>query len=139
MSRSETILKLVLRLSGLVLLLAFPAALLPVEWMAATHRWLGLGEFPASPLVDYMTRSASVLYGIHGGLLLVLAHRPRRFRAAIAYLAGMNLLAGVALVVIDVRAGLPWIWVIAEGPSVFAFGVLVLALLRGLPRDQSEG
>ena len=133
MGNSEAILKLVLRLSGSIMLLAFPAALLPVEWMAAAHRWLGLGEFPDHPLVDYLTRSASVLYGIHGGLLLVLARRPRDFRDAIAYLAGINLLAGTALVAIDVHAGLPWYWVIAEGPSVFAFGVLVLWLLRGLP------
>ena len=46
----ERILALVLRLNAVVLLLAFPMMLLPVEWMAATHRGLGLGEFPASPV-----------------------------------------------------------------------------------------
>jgi len=136
MNRSETILKLVLRLSGSIMLLAFAAALLPIEWMAATHRWLGLGVFPDNSLVEYLTRSASVLYGIHGGLLLVLSGRPRRYRSVIAYLAGINLLAGVALVVIDILAGMPWYWVIAEGPSIFAFGVLVLWLLRGLPESR---
>ena len=57
------------------MLLAFFAIFLPVRWMAVTHEWLGLGEFPASPLVDYLTRSASLLYAWHGGLLLVLSPR----------------------------------------------------------------
>jgi hypothetical protein len=135
MSGAESILKLVMRLSGAIMLLAFPAALLPVEWMAATHRWLGLGEFPGNPLVDYLTRSASVLYGIHGGLLLLLAGQVRRYRAVISYLAGINLLAGTALLLIDLHAGLPWYWVAAEGPSIFAFGVLALWLLRGVPES----
>jgi len=132
MDRSEPILKLVMRLAGLVMLLAFPSALLPESWMAATHRWLGLGEFPDGPLVEYLTRSVSLLYGIHGGLLIVLASRPRRYRPIIAYLAGINLLAGLALLAIDVKAGLPWYWVALEGPPVFGFGVLVLTLLRGV-------
>ena len=136
MNGSETNLRWVMRLSGAIMLLAFPAALLPVEWMAATHRWLGLGEFPGSPLVEYLARSISVLYGIHGGLLLVLARRVRRHRAVIAYLAGVNLVAGTALVIIDLHAGLPWYWVAAEGPSVFAFGVAVLWLLRGVPESR---
>ena len=27
---------------------------MPVSWMAATHRWLGLGEMPTGPIVEYL-------------------------------------------------------------------------------------
>ena len=47
------------------MLTALFAVFLPVRWMAETHEWLGLGEFPESPLVDYLTRSASLLYAWH--------------------------------------------------------------------------
>jgi hypothetical protein len=41
-----------MRIGGVMMLLAFVAVLLPESWMAATHGWLGMGTFPASPLVD---------------------------------------------------------------------------------------
>jgi hypothetical protein len=43
------ILVALLRLAGGVTATAFLAMFLPVEWMADTHRWLGLGEFPRAP------------------------------------------------------------------------------------------
>ena len=55
-----------LRLAGSVTASAFLAIFLPVEWMASTHRWLGLGEFPRAPVVDYLARSIAALYGFHG-------------------------------------------------------------------------
>jgi len=51
MNARERALAVLLRVSGGVMLLALFVIVLPTEWMAATHRWLGLGEFPASPLV----------------------------------------------------------------------------------------
>ena len=135
MTRSERILVLLLRLSGAVMLLAFPAALLPVEWMAANHRWLGLGEFPESALVDYLTRSISLLYGIHGGLLLLVSGRPRQYRSVIAYLAVMDMVFGVSVLAIDLHAGMPLLWTLGEGPPMFAIGLVVLLLLRGVPPE----
>ena len=67
-STEERLLVLLLRFAGVVLLLAYGAVFLPAVWMAATHRWLELGDFPAFPIVDYLTRSISILYGIKGGL-----------------------------------------------------------------------
>jgi len=58
--------------------------------MAATHRWLGLGEFPKAPVVDYLTRSVAALYGFHRGLLLLVSRDPRRYRRIVSYIAWMN-------------------------------------------------
>ena len=57
----QTLLRVLLRLGGCLLLTAFVAVLLPVSWMAATHEWLGLGEFPRAPVVDYLARSVAAL------------------------------------------------------------------------------
>ena len=135
-SASERWLVILLRIAGPVLLLAFGAIFLPTEWMAASHRRLGLGDFPASPLVDYLTRSVSALYGIHGGLYLAIARDVRRNASVLTYVACTNILFGVLMVAIDLKAGLPWLWILVEGPPVAGFGALLLILLRRLPESR---
>jgi hypothetical protein len=39
-------------LPGVSALFALVAVFMPMSWMAATHRWLGLGEMPTAPVVD---------------------------------------------------------------------------------------
>lgn len=125
-----------LRLSGAIMLPAFATIFLPVDWMAATHRWLGLGEFPETPLVDYLTRSISALYGIHGGLLILLSGNVRRYAAIIHYLILMGFIFGVLMLGIDVYAGLPTYWTVGEGPLIIALSAVLLLLLRAVPRDE---
>jgi hypothetical protein len=124
------LLTFVLRLSGVILLAAFPAILLPVEWMAATHQRLGLGEFPRAPVVEYLTRSIAALYGFHGVLVLLVSWDPVRYRTIVSYLAVMNITFGLMMVAIDLRAGLPVLWTLLEGPPIASLGV-VMAVLNG--------
>ena len=126
------ILVVLLRLAGGITVTAFLAMLLPADWMAATHRWLGMGEFPRVPVVDYLTRSVAALYGFHGVLLLLVSRNPAQYRSIVRYLGSMNVLVGCFLVLIDLHAGMPSFWTMAEGPPVAAFGVLVLFLSRSL-------
>ena len=135
MGAQEKILVVALRLFAVVLLLAFPMMLLPVEWMAATHRWLGLGEFPASPLVDYLTRSISFLYGFHGGLLLVVANDIRRYRGIVVYIVVMGLAFGASMIAVDLHAAMPLRWTLGEGPAIIITSVIVGLLLRAVPRN----
>ena len=62
MSLHERLLVVLLRIGGVVTSAAFLAVFLPVEWMAATHQWLGLGEFPRAPVVDYLAHEVAVMY-----------------------------------------------------------------------------
>lgn len=127
-----------LRLSGTVLLLAFLAALMPASTMRAVHeQWLGLGTFPASPLVDYLTRSISLLYGFHGALVWLVSTDVRRLRPVVVYLGWMNVAFGAGMLAIDLAAGLPWWWTWAEGPPILAIGVVLLVLVRAVPRRAS--
>ena len=124
------LLRLLLRIGGTVLVTAFAAMLLPVDWMAATHEWLGLGAFPRLPVVDYLARSVSALYGFHGILLFIIAHDPQKYRSLIWYLVFMNVTLGLMLIGVDLHAGLPWLWTLVEGPSLIALGLLMGALNR---------
>ena len=134
MNARERALILLLRLSGGLLVLAFFAVFLPTEWMARTHRWLGLGEFPRTPLVDYLTRSASALYCIHGGLLVVLSRDVRRFAPLVVYVAVAGIVFGAAMIAVDLGAGMPLYWTVGEGPSILLVGLATLWLARGIQR-----
>jgi len=131
----EKLLVGLLRFAGAVMLVAFVAVILPESLMATTHDRLGMGPFPASPLVDYLTRSISLLYGIHGMLLILLSTDVRRYAPAIGLLAGMNVLFGVVMIIVDLRAPMPWFWTLCEGPPIIGFGLLLLVLLRSVTRQ----
>ena len=134
MNRHERILVFLLRLVGAIMLLAWLAVFLPVDWMVAGHRLLRLGEFPESPLVDYLTRSISGLYGIHGGLLIVLATDLRRYAKVVSYVVWMNLVFGLLMIGIDLNAGMPWFWTVGEGPPILSMALIMLWLLRHVER-----
>ena len=114
-----------LRLAGTVTVTAFLAMFLPVEWMASTHRWLGLGEFPRSPVVDYLARSIAALYGFHGALLLLISRDPIKHLTIVRFVAWMNILFGLMIIAIDLHAGMPLLWTLLEGPPIIAFGLVI--------------
>lgn len=128
--RDERLLVWLLRLFGGVTCCAIFAALLPTDWMAATHAWLGLGPLPRAPVVEYLTRSISLLYAVHGGVIVLASTDVRRFAPLITYLAVADGAAGLLLVVVDVYAGMPWYWTAVEGPSVTVTAAILLWLNR---------
>lgn len=135
MSSPERALQVLLRIGGVTMLTAFLAIFLPVRWMAITHEWLGLGPFPESPLVDYLTRSASLLYAWHGGLLLVISSNIRRYRPILVYLGIATAIGGLILLGIDIHAGMPVYWTLWEGPPVALIGCMMVWLasrIRGM-------
>jgi hypothetical protein len=138
MATPTRILAVLCRLVGSVLLLAIPAIFLPTEWMAKVHASLGLGEMPRGPLVEYLTRSISALYALHGGLFLLIAGDLPRYRGVALYFGAGDVLFGLAVFGIGLRAGLPAPWLWAEGPPTVATGLLFLALARRIPEPRPE-
>ena len=118
---------------------AFLAMFLPWDWMAATHRALGMGELPRLAVVEYLARSVSALYGFHGVMLLIVSTDPVRYRPFVTYAAAMNVLFGLMLLGIDLQAGMPWFWTLAEGPSVVLVGLLLAVLNRREERLRPSG
>ena len=134
MGDPETRLIWALRLSGSVLLLAFLASLLPNAWMRVVHEeWLGMGHFPTEPLVEYLIRSVAMLYGFHGVLVWLSSMDVHRYRAIITYNGTLNVVFGTGMTVIDLKVGMPWFWILGEGPPIAAIGVVLLVLLRAVP------
>jgi hypothetical protein len=125
---STTLLVLLLRLGGVITGSAFLAVFLPVEWMESIHEWLGLGEFPRAPVVDYLARSVACLYGFHGALLLLVSGDPVRYRSLVWFIAFMNAAFGLLLIGIDVHAGMPAFWTLAEGPPIIMLGAAIAFL-----------
>lgn len=131
-SRDRIVLFL-LRLGGCLMLLAFLAVPLPWSWMDASHRLLGLGPLPEGAIVEYLARSISLLYGVHGGLLLVFSTDIRRYAPAIRFFGAMDMVFGAAVLAIDLEAGMPLFWTLNEGPPVAIVGAVLFALA---PRDE---
>ena len=123
-----------LRLGGVVTSAAFLAVFMPADWMAATHQWLGMGEFPRAPVVEYLARSIAGLYGFHGVLLLLVARNPKQHLSIVHYIGVLNVVFGLLLIGIDYEAGMPTMWTLTEGPPIVAFGLVVLYLSRSLSR-----
>jgi hypothetical protein len=90
--------------------------------MTATHRWLGLGEMPAGPVVEYLARSVSVFYALFGALFLVLAADLERYRPLVRFVAVAISLMSLVLTGVDLAAGMPWWWTAGEGPPGIVFG-----------------
>lgn len=130
----DRLLTFMLRLGGMVMLLAVFAVFMPTRWMAVTNDWLGLEEFPASPLVDYLTRSLSMMYALQGGLLILLSFDPRRYRPVLLYVSLTTVLGGLLLTGIDLHAGLPLYWTLSEGPPVTVIGLLLVWLVLRIPQ-----
>lgn len=133
------LLVVLLRLGGIVTVTAFGAMLLPIDWMAAIHRSLGLGEFPRAPVVEYLARSIAALYGFHGVLLLLVSADPPRYRTIVWYIAFMNGLFGLMTIAIDVHARMPVLWTLFEGPPIVAFGTVIGLLNRSRSATVSAG
>ena len=122
-------LRVFLRIYGIVAGLAILAVFMPRAWMAATHEMIGLGKFPDGAIVDYLARSVSALYAFHGGLLWILARDVRRYATIIAYVAVAGIAFSVFILALDVSLGLPVWWILGEGPCVLVISLVVLALL----------
>jgi hypothetical protein len=128
MTKSDKVLMLLLRIVGVGALFALVAVFMPVSWMAATHRWLGLGEMPTAPVVEYLARSLSAFYALVGALCLVVAADLECYRPLVRFLGVALALMSLVLLGVDLAAGMPWWWSASEGPGGVVVGALMLVL-----------
>lgn len=117
-----------LRGLGLIDACALIVAFLPGGYILRINDELGLAALPDTPLVSYLIRSTSVLYALHGGLMLGLSRDVARYRPLIRLLGGLVVAHGIVLFGIDYAIGMPAWWTCMEGPSFIACGVAVLVL-----------
>ena len=130
MMSADKRLRLLLRIVGVMALFALVAVVMPKSWMANTHQWLGLGELPDTPIVQNLARSVSGFYALFGAVCLVMAADLDRYRPLVRFLGIAVTLFGVALIGIDLTAGLPSWWTVSEGPPTSVFGLVMFFLAR---------
>ena len=126
--RSERWLKLLLRITGVVMLLAVVAFVMPRSWMVWTHRWLRMGKFPGAPIAEYLARSTSGLYATLGGLMLLTASDVRRYAPVVSFLAGALAAKSLLGLAFGLWMGMPLYWLVGDLVSACGFAVVVLVL-----------
>jgi hypothetical protein len=110
---------------------AIVAAFMPFYCMAAVHeRWLGMGPLPNAPIVEYLARSTSVFYALHGVLMFIVSTDLRRFAPILSFIVYSGILCGAGLLFMDCSIGMPRSWTIGEGPFVMAISLVMLALKK---------
>jgi hypothetical protein len=129
MTKADKVLVILLRFVGVGSLFALVPVFMPMSWMVATHRWLGLGEMPTGPVVEYLARSLSAFYAVMDALCLVAAD-PERYRPLVRFLGVALALMSLVLLGVDLAAGMPWWWSTFEGPLWVVLGALLFLLAR---------
>jgi hypothetical protein len=109
-----------LRFAGALLMTALAAVVMPTDWMAAIHRALELGDFEANLLTQYLARSISLLYAVHGAVLWLAARDVAGNRPLVGGLIILGFVFGAGMLAIDLAVGMPWTWTALEGPPVLA-------------------
>ena len=121
-----SILTWLLRIHACVLLLALVPIFFPYALMNSIHQWLGLGELQAAPITDYLTRSLSLVYALHGAVCLALTFDIQKYLSLIRLIAIFHFGFGIFSLFIDISAGLPLYWIIGEGPMISLFALFIL-------------
>ena len=129
-SRYERIFVLLLRLDAILLLSALVPAMMPFSWMKEIHRALGMGELAEGPLIGYLTRSLSVMYALHGAVMLFVSLDVRRFLPVAKFIVVLGILLGLWLAGMDVVVDMPRFWIVSEGPAIFVLNCVMLWLAR---------
>jgi len=132
------ILAVLLRLLGVIDLLAVVVVGLPLEGIESIHRWTGLEPIPAQSLVEYLIRATAMMYGMFGALLIFLSLDVARFRPVIRFLGALAILHGTVMTVVDRSLGMPWWWCAAEGPIFAAIGIVIVVLSRPYSASNAE-
>ena len=127
---ARTLLLILLRFIGVSALFALIAVFMPVSWMVAIHKWLGLGEMPTDPIVEYLARSLSAFYVLIGALCLMMASDLDRFLPLVRFLGVGFIFMSVVFTGVDLVSGMPWWWSAFEGPPGVLFGAWVCYLAR---------
>lgn len=92
------------------------------------HGHLDMGPFPEETIALYLARSSSLMYAVHGVLLIFVSFDIDRYLQLIRLLAVIAVIHGTMLIVIDHLTGMPWWWTLGEGGLLITWGALLLGL-----------
>jgi hypothetical protein len=137
-STAERWLAWLLRIVGGICLLAIVPLWMPRAWIEACHRFIGLGEFPAAPIAEYLARYASALSAFYGGLLVALSFDVRRHLPIIRYQAFAIMALSASGAVVGGWAGMPFWFVGGDAIACWAYCLPMLALSAKLKLEKGR-
>jgi len=126
----ERLLRLFLRVTGLVAALAAFCVALPYAWMDAAHRILGMGALPTQPFVGYLARSTPARHALYGIVLLAASFDVVRYRPLLRIIGLATIALGLTLFGVDRIEGLPLFWQVGEGSIDVFIGATIVSLSR---------
>lgn len=130
-ARADRLLAWLLRGVGGLLVCAVFAVPIPDRTMGRIHQdTLGMGTFPEAPIVGYLTRTASLLYAMHGAIMIYVSCNIPRYRPIIYLLAILNGIFGLSCIAVDLAVGMPNWWMWLEGPVISIVAILTIVLAR---------
>jgi len=118
-----------------MLITAFIAVVLPYETMARIHYMMGLGNLPQIPILDYLARSVSFFYGMHGVIILYISFNLMRYLQFLKLFCYLGFAFGIAIFFIDITAPMPTYWSFGEGPFIMSLNMVVYVLVMRLERE----
>lgn len=137
MTMTQTLLMFLLRFLGVVALSAQVGVFMPMSWMVATHRWMGLGEMPTDPIVEYLARSLSAFHVFVGALCLVLTSDTERYLPLVRFIGVVFFFLGIIVTGICLATEMPWWWSALEGPHEVLVGAGMFFLARTNKKEKS--
>jgi hypothetical protein len=129
LSNTDRVLKLYLYFIGVAALFAFAAVIMPARWMIEISEQLGI-EIGPVPLTFYLARHLSLIYGLVGVAVLVVARRLPADRWLARLLAWLTLGLGVGHAILDLQSGMPSWWTVREAAFSVTGGIILLVLSR---------
>jgi hypothetical protein len=119
-----------LAITGCGLMVATIPVFFPVQLMATIHGWLGLGEFPDGAIAIYLARSTSLMYAVHGFLMLFVALDIQRYWPLVRVFGWLHVVIGLTMFGIDLTTPMPIFWIVGEGIPIAIAGLIIVWLYR---------
>ena len=126
----EVVAAWLLRFDAMAHVLAGVVVFLPRESIQSLHAYLvGSELLPDIPILWYFARGLPAYYALHGAVVLFMSFDLKRYLDLIRF--SMRAFAGYGLLmlVVDLQAGMPKAWTIAEPVFALVFSATVLWLL----------
>jgi len=139
MSRKLVSVAWILRVVGLLSMLAILAVFMPLSMMGSVHEYLGLGKMPEGPIVEYLARSLSALYALLGCWIFYLSGRVGEQLRLVCLFGVLFTAFGLVLWWIGVKTGMPLSWVLLEGPPAILIGLWIIYCCRGVDSLAGSG
>ena len=130
MSRKLVYVAWVLRVVGVLSMLAIVAVFMPLSWMASVHESIGLGKMPEGSIVEYLARSLSALYALLGCWIFYLSGRVPAQLGFVRLFGSLFAVFGVVLWWVGFKSSMPVAWVLLEGPPAILLGLWIIYCCR---------